>query len=56
MDYNIKNKLPVGQLYIPPIEDFNMVVDHILKTNYHTNHGLLLKELEDKLSIYLGVN
>ena len=56
MDYNIKNKLPVGQLYIPPIEDFMEVVDQILKNKHYSNQGPLLKELENELSIYLGVN
>ena len=55
MDYNINKQFPVGQLYVPPIEDFKDVVDHILSNKYHTNNEPLLKKLERELSLYLGV-
>ena len=41
MDY--KNNLPVGQLYVPKIEDFKAVVDNILKTTSFDK----MKEMEN---------
>ena len=55
MSYNNSEYLPVGQLYVPPIEDFNEVVEDILKTKKFNKHGPLLKKLESQLSDYLGV-
>ncbi len=54
-DNSLGNKLHVGQLYVPAFEDFKGVIDQISKTNYYTNNGPLLQQLERELAIYLGV-
>ena len=55
MVYNPSKNLPVGQLYVPSIDDFKEVIDHILSTKNYTNNGSLLNKLEKELSLYLDV-
>ena len=47
--------IPVTKSFMPPIEDYIKYLEKIWDSNQLTNHGPLVKELEDKLKEYLGV-
>ncbi len=46
----------VGQYNLPAWDQFKEVVDGIYDRKYYTNHGPLLKQLEDELSEFFKVN
>ncbi len=46
----------VTKPFLPPISDYQKYVNQIFNTNILTNQGPLVKELEEKLKSYLGVN
>ena len=48
-------KIFVTKPYLPPKEEYYSYVDRIYETGHLTNEGPLVKELERKLSDYLGV-
>lgn len=48
-------KIFVTKPYLPPKEEYYSYVDRIYETGHLTNEGPLVKELESKLSDYLGV-
>lgn len=48
-------KIFVAKPYLPPKEEYYSYVDKIYETGHLTNEGPLVKELERKLSDYLGV-
>lgn len=48
-------KIFVTKPYLPPKEEYYSYVDKIYETGHLTNEGPLVKELERKLSDYLGV-
>lgn len=45
----------VTQTFLPPIEDYTLILNRAWKNKWITNRGELLVELEDKLSDFLGV-
>lgn len=45
----------VTKSYLPPLEDYIKYLKKIWSTNWLTNHGPLVQELENKLSEYLEV-
>lgn len=45
----------VTKTFLPPIEEYNKYISQIWQSCYLTNQGPLLKELETKLSAFLGV-
>jgi len=47
--------IPVTKSFLPPIEDYIKYLEKIWESNQLTNHGPLVKELEEKLKDYLGV-
>lgn len=44
----------VTKTFLPPIEEYNKYISQIWQSSYLTNQGPLLKELESKLSAFLG--
>lgn len=46
--------IPVTKPFLPPREEYDRYLDGIWERNWLTNHGPLVKELEDKLCGYLG--
>ncbi len=55
MNAGLKEKIFVTKSFMPPIEEYNAYVAQIYANGQLTNQGPLLKELEAKLSEYLGV-
>jgi len=47
--------IPVTKSFMPPIEDYIKYLEKIWESNQLTNHGQVVKELEQKLKEYLGV-
>ena len=47
--------IPVGQLYFPSFNDYQNKMEGIFSRSYYTNHGPLVKQLEDSLADYLKV-
>ncbi len=47
--------IPVGQLYFPSWDRYELAFGKIFERKYYTNHGPLLQELEEALESYLGV-
>jgi dTDP-4-amino-4,6-dideoxygalactose transaminase len=47
--------IPVTKPYLPNIDKYKSYIDEIYKREYLTNNGPLVKELEERLSKYLGV-
>jgi len=47
--------LPVGQINLPSWEHFCASFHGIFERRYYTNHGVLAQELEERLSLLLGV-
>jgi dTDP-4-amino-4,6-dideoxygalactose transaminase len=47
--------VPVTKSFLPPIEEYIKYLEKIWESNQLTNHGPLVKELEEKLKEYLGV-
>ncbi len=47
--------IPVTRAFLPPLAEYEAQLARIWKTGLITNRGLLVKELEDKLRSYLGV-
>lgn len=45
----------VTKTFLPPIEEYNKYISQIWQSSYLTNQGPLLRELEAKLSVFLGV-
>lgn len=45
----------VTKTFLPPIEEYQKYISQIWQSSYLTNQGPLLKELEAKLSAFLGV-
>ena len=45
----------VTKSYLPPLEDYVKYLEKIWASNWLTNHGPLVQELEVKLAEYLGV-
>ena len=50
-----KPQIQVTKAFLPPFEDYVERLRGIWERGWLTNHGPLLKELEDKLRSYLGV-
>ena len=50
-----KNKLPVGQLYFPSWDEYELVFRDIFERRYYTNHGPLVNKFETELSDFLNV-
>ena len=48
-------KIYVTKTYLPDIKKYQKYVEKIYKSNWITNNGPLVRELEEKLSDYLGV-
>lgn len=44
----------VTKTFLPPIEEYNKYISQIWQSSYLTNQGPLLRELEAKLSTFLG--
>ena len=47
--------IPVTKVYLPNKEKYKQYVDEIYESGWITNHGFLVKKLEEKLAKYLGV-
>ena len=47
--------IPVGQLYFPSFNDYKNKMENIFNRQYYTNHGPLVKQLENLLADYLKV-
>lgn len=47
--------LPVGQLYAPEWSEFEAAMQGIFERRYYTNHGPILRQLEEALSDFLQV-
>jgi dTDP-4-amino-4,6-dideoxygalactose transaminase len=47
--------LPVGQLYFPDWQVYELTFKDIFERQYYTNHGKLVQELEHKIQSFLGV-
>ena len=45
----------VTKTFLPPQEEYNVILKHAWDTNWITNRGVLVQELEGKLKNYLGV-
>lgn len=50
-----KNKLPVGQLYFPSWDEYELAFRDIFERRYYTNHGPLVNKFEAELSDFLNV-
>ena len=50
-----ESPLPVGQLYLPDWTDFERLFRGIFARRYFTNHGPLVRELDERIAAYLGV-
>ena len=50
-----KEKIFITKPFLPPKEEYFKYVEKIYENDILTNQGPLLKELEEKLSSYLGV-
>lgn len=48
--------LHVGQLYLPEWSDFEEMFHGIFRRRYFSNHGPLVRELDDRLAQHLGVS
>ncbi len=48
--------IPVTKSFLPPLEEYTAQVKRAYDNNWLTNRGELVKELEQKLSTYLGVD
>ena len=48
--------IPVTKPFLPPLDDYNLLIQGIWKRQYLTNRGPLNLELEDNLKKYLNVN
>lgn len=46
----------VTKTFLPPIEEYNALIKRAFDSEWITNRGQLVKELENKLSSYLGVD
>lgn len=45
--------IPVTKSFIPPLQEYTAQVKRAFSNGWLTNRGELVKELEDKLSVYL---
>jgi dTDP-4-amino-4,6-dideoxygalactose transaminase len=45
----------VTQTFLPPLEEYIVYLQRIWDSKWLTNRGVLVRELEDKLKIYLGI-
>ncbi len=52
---NFAIPIPVGQLYFPSWQRYEVAFREIFDREYYNNNGPLLNELENKLQLYLGV-
>lgn len=52
----MEKRINVTKTFLPPIEEYNSYIEKIWANNQLTNQGPLLKEFEEKISEYLGVN
>lgn len=50
-----EEELPVGQVNLPPWEDFERMFSGIFERGYYTNHGPLVARLESRIADTLGV-
>ena len=48
--------ISVTKTFLPPQEEYNAILKRAWDTNWMTNRGVLVKELEVELKKYLGVN
>ena len=48
--------IPVTKTYLPPIEEYMIQVQRAYNNGWLTNRGELVRELEEKLTGYLGLN
>jgi dTDP-4-amino-4,6-dideoxygalactose transaminase len=51
----INNKINVTKTFFPPLEEYNQQLQRIWKSQWLTNRGELLQELEGKVKTYLGL-
>lgn len=49
----MKRLIPVTQPFLPPIEEYQALISEIWSRNHLTNHGPLLRKLENEISSYL---
>jgi dTDP-4-amino-4,6-dideoxygalactose transaminase len=54
-DAEFEIPLPVGQLYFPSWENYEVAMRGIFEREYYTNHGILTDLLEEKLKRFLNV-
>lgn len=47
--------IPVTQTFLPPLAEYQNLLQRVWNNKWLTNRGALLKELEEKLKNYLGV-
>ena len=55
-EVNMKEKIFVTKPFLPPKEEFFRQIDDIYESNVLTNQGPKVRELESRLSDYLGVS
>lgn len=48
--------IPVTKPFLPPIDDYNLILEQVWKRQYLTNRGPVNLELENKLKKHLNVN
>lgn len=47
--------IPVSKPFLPPIEEYNHLIEKLWQSKWLTNHGVYVRELEQKLQSYLQV-
>lgn len=52
----MSEKINVTKTFLPPVEEYTEYIQQVFDNGWITNQGPLLKELETKLSDYLGVD
>ncbi|MGV9002162.1 MAG: DegT/DnrJ/EryC1/StrS family aminotransferase [Candidatus Saccharimonadaceae bacterium] len=56
MNEGVSEPIYVTRSFLPPIEEYETYIQSIWKSGYLTNNGPLVREFQDKISKYLGVN
>lgn len=56
MNITTDKKINVTKSFMPPLEEYQNYIKKIFESNQLTNQGVLVKELEQKLSQHLNVN
>lgn len=50
-----RNKIPITKPFLPPREEYEVLLDDVWERNWLTNNGPLVQQLEEELKDYLGV-